>query len=347
MPDDFDFSPDAARKRAKGQPPSQPLMTQTLCFFCVLITLAYFTPDAVKGPLWGALGKFGLVSMEDLWNGKFYGLFTSFFVHLSIGHILFNMMWFWRIGGLLETSIAPWKYLLFLMGAALVGSCSEIVVSGQTGAGASGVVYAIFGLLWAGRGSFPAWRSAANRQNLNYFVIWGLLCVVFTYTKVMPIANGAHWGGFLYGLAVGNLFAAPRRQPLWGIALALLGGVCVLSLTWLPWSWPWQWAQGSKAYGQGNYAAAIQCYERSLKLGGDVRPLKENMALSWEKIAFEADRRHDEKAAEAALNRADTLRREAEAMPSPNEAESKTPSVPQDLESIRQKLLKTQPESRK
>ena len=308
MPDDFDFSPNAKRKRDASLPPTTPLLTQTLCFLCVLITLAHFTTQLMPGTFWDTLGKFGVVHTSDIWDGKLYGLFTSFFVHLSIAHILFNMMWLWQLGAVLETTLVAWKYFLFMLGACFVGSCCEIALSGQTGAGASGVVYAMFGLMWAGRGSMASWRFLATRQNYNIFILWGLFCIFLTYSHIMAIANGAHWGGFAYGLAIGYLFYAPRRRPIWWVALGLLGVISVMSLVWLPWSWQWWWDRAGIAYGRKDYPTAIRGYELSLKLGGDPNPLKENIADAWDEIANDAEARHDDKTAADARLHADNLR---------------------------------------
>ena len=163
-----------------------------------------------------------------------------------------------------------------------------------------GVVYAIFGLLWAGRASSVAWRQVANQNNLKYFVGWGVICIVLTYTNVLRIGNGAHWGGFLYGLAIGGIFYAPRRQPLWGFALAALGVVCVLSLTWLPWTTEWQWYHGVKDVDRKQYASAINHFEWAMRLGYKSSMVPQNIAFCWQELAKEAVSRHDTKAADEA-----------------------------------------------
>jgi GlpG protein len=299
VPDDFDYS--APPRRDGINRPANPILTPLLCIACVIITLAYWTPNSPPGTLWYVIGHFSVQSSNAIWDGRYYALLTSFFVHGGIAHILFNMLWLWRLGNIVETSIPLWKYLLFMVGAAFVGSCCEIAVSGQTGVGASGVVYAIFGLMWAGRGAFTSWRQVATRDNLNIFIGWGVLCIFLTYSHIMPIANGAHWGGFVYGLAIGWLCFAPRRQPVWGIALAALGVVCIMALTWLPWSWEWKWHQGNKEFDRKHYAQAISDYQSSLKLGGDQPSLWQNIAAAWHNTAFEAAKTNDSAAMEHAL----------------------------------------------
>ena len=90
--------------------------------------------------------------------------------------------------------------------------------------------------MYAGRGRYPQWRAIVTREILNGAVIWGLFCVVATWLNVLHIANAAHGGGFLFGLAVGWLFI--RRQHRIASALAILGllALTVLSVTWMPWS---------------------------------------------------------------------------------------------------------------
>jgi GlpG protein len=320
MPDDFDYAA-PPRRSVLSDISSRPWLTQTLCVLCVIITLAFWTSNKMPGTLWYTIGHFGLQDADAIWDGHYYGLLTSFFTHLDIMHILFNMLWLWQLGALVETSIPRWKYVLFLLGAGVVGSCCEIAVSGQTGAGASGVVYAIFGLLWAGRGAFTSWRAVATRHNLNLFVGWGILCIFLTYSGIMPIGNGAHWGGFLYGLAIGWLCYAPRRRPIWGVVLALLAAVCVMAFTWMPWSLSWNWYRGNKEFERKHFRQAIDYYQRGLRLNSSATDLWKNIALAWQSISLEAVSRNDAKAANYAYQQAAAAEQHVAAAPPPKEAD--------------------------
>ncbi len=295
MPDSFDFSQPKARS---GSGDSRPLLTYLLCGLSVLLTLAFFTSADMPASLWYRIGHLGCPTASDIWDGRYYFLFTSIFNHVSVVHIVFNMLWLIQLGTILEMSLRPWQYALFLLGAAVVGSCGEMML-GEPGVGMSGVVYAMFGLLWAGRGRDMAWRAVATRQNLNLFLGWGVLCIVLTYTRIMPIANGAHGAGFLFGLSVGWLFFAPRRRPVWGLALAALGAMCALALTYVPWSSSWNFWKGSQSIGQGRYLQAIRYYERSRDQGPDVPECWHNIGVAWFRLARKADERGDLKEARA------------------------------------------------
>ena len=225
MPDTWDFS----QKPQRAGPVSQtPLLTYLLIALSVIITIAHLVPGTSSSPFWYRLGQFGLANKSGTAP---WGLITTIFIHGSALHLIFNMLWLLQLGRMLETSLHPLTYLAFIVGAAAVGSGCEVLISGSPGIGMSGVVYAMFALMWAGRGMYPAWAAIATRENLRFLVGWAILCIVATYIPIFHIgvANGAHVGGFLFGLCIGFLFFTPRRRWIWAAPLVILIGVTVFS----------------------------------------------------------------------------------------------------------------------
>ncbi len=224
MPDNWDFSQKPQRpRRLVDTGPQTPLLTYLLVALSTIITVAFLQPDLVNSPAWDKLGHFGLTAP---WP---WAMITTILVHGSWLHLLFNMIWLVQLGRILENTLHPLAYLGLVLAAAAVGSGCEILVSGETGIGMSGVVYAMFGLMWAGRTAFASWAAVATPDNLRLFVLWGLFCVVGTYFHFLNVANGAHGGGFLLGLSVGFLFFTMRRHWVWAMPLVLLVGVTVFS----------------------------------------------------------------------------------------------------------------------
>jgi len=299
MPDSYDYSQPV--KRAPMRLGSIPFLTMTLITFCAVFTAAYWAAphnDTVT-PLSNLVSAI-LPTPFQIWDHHYLGLFTSFFVHLDIMHLVFNMMWLWKLGSTLEVTIPPWQYVLFILAATIVASCSELILSGQTGAGASGTVYALMGLLWGGGGFHASWRQMANRDNMRLFLVWGVLCIFLTVSHIMNIGNGAHFGGLLFGLAVGYLFYAPRRKLVWIPVLVLMVGVCIVSLTWMPWSSLWNWHEGGKAFQNHQYAKAAASYERALRTGDEQQGPRIGIALSQYSLAVEAFDNNRLEAAKAA-----------------------------------------------
>ncbi len=277
-----------------------PVMTYSLAALCVIITAAHFTSDNQLGTLWYALGHLGSLPLEEVWNGHPAPLLTSVFLHLSIPHILFNMMWFVKLGSVLEETLNPLHYALFLVSSAVIASGAEVAFSSVESAGMSGVVYAMCGLMWAGRARIPAWRAVVTRQVLNTFIVWGLICVIATWTHALAVANAAHFGGLLFGLVVGNLFIMKRSRALWGLVIAFLIGVTICSFTWMPWSGRWTFWKGNQEANRENYSSAIKWYEQSMRLGEDKRTLWYNIAACWHNLAIAADTQNNAATAKAA-----------------------------------------------
>ena len=225
MPDAWDFS---QRPQRAGPVVQTPILTYLLCALSVVITIPYLLPGAVSSPFWYQLGHFGLPESSQ---AAPWSLITTIFIHGSPLHLIFNMLWLLQLGRILEGTLHPLAYLAFIIGAAAVGSGCETLISGTPGIGMSGVVYAMFALMWAGRGLYPAWGLVATRDNLRFLVGWALLCVAATYIPIFHIgvANGAHGGGFLFGLCIGFLFFSPRRRWVWAAPLTLLVGVTIFS----------------------------------------------------------------------------------------------------------------------
>jgi len=229
MPDNWDFTQKPQRAGAVGQ---TPILTYLLLALSVVTTAAYLTAGDQPGTLWYSVGHFGFAETP---GAAPWSLITTVFIHGSWPHLLFDMLWLVQLGRILETTLSPVVYLAFLVAAAAVGGGCQFLLSGGTGIGMSGVVYAMFALMWAGRGGYPAWGTVATQANLRLLVGWGIFCAVATYSGLfhafgLPnIANGAHGGGFLFGLSVGFLFFMPRRRWVWAAPLVLLVGATIFS----------------------------------------------------------------------------------------------------------------------
>lgn len=340
MPDSYDFSlPRAEQSSSEGKP----LLTYLLCGICVVVTLAFFLSGNRTGTFLYNLGSLGRGSGISVWEGSYYYLMTSFFSHGTFMHLVFNMLWLVQLGTVLELTLKPWQYALFVLSATIVSSCAELAFTGMTGIGASGVVYAMFGLLWMGRAKMAAWRAVATRNNLNIFVVWGLLCIVLTYTNVLNIANAAHGAGFLFGLCIGGLFFAPRRQPLLAIPLVGLIVVCALAVFWAPWLPQWDFIQGSKELDRHRYPQSITWFQRSISTGLDSANAAgawHNIAFAWHAIAVEAQAHQDtggvDKAlaeSKLALEHAGEMDKKA-AAEQKNEQKAETPARPGEFRPI-------------
>lgn len=150
----------------------------------------------------------------SIMQGELWRIFTPIFIHLRPLHLLFNLLAVIPLGRIIERSEGNWRYGLFILAAAAIPNLMQGLLPREyfgnpMFGGLSGVAYALFGFLWV--------KTSLQPQIGIYFptstVVLMLLWLVLGFTgQVGPIANMAHLGGLLVGLAGGWLAVQfPRR----------------------------------------------------------------------------------------------------------------------------------------
>jgi len=227
---------------ASGDPPPTavpaqlPLVTYSVIAICTLIFLLFF---GAQGGNQQTLSDVLAPANFQIWHGAVWGLVTSAFVHVAFWHLLFNMMWAHDFGRVLEPEMGGARYLSFIVTTAAVASGWQLLVSGQTGIGYSGVVYAMFGYLLARRASHPAYAAILTPRTTQWMLGWLVLCFVLTLAKVWSVANAAHVGGLAAGYVAGLLLERRERRGLLIVGSAILLAGAVLSCCYVPWSDDW------------------------------------------------------------------------------------------------------------
>src|SRR5437868_4552242 len=148
-------------------PHTRAIITWTVAALCVLFTALYHMGRYIAGTPLEMVPRYLVLPPPAIWSGNWSTLFTGVFVHATAGngipwHLIFNMLYFVLLGRILEATLTPVRWLLFFVVSAIVSSGVELAFSSQTAIGASGVVYAMFGLMWAGRYEHPIWAAVAT-----------------------------------------------------------------------------------------------------------------------------------------------------------------------------------------
>jgi GlpG protein len=124
--------------------------------------------------------------------------FSHALLHFSMLHILFNLMWWWYLGGPLEKRLGTGKLLTITLVSALLSGYGQSIFSGVYFGGLSGVVYALMGYVWL-------MGELAPQRGLNLprgLMIFSILWLVGGYFDIfgLSIANAAHVVGLIIGL---------------------------------------------------------------------------------------------------------------------------------------------------
>jgi len=144
-------------------------------------------------------------------QGQIWRLFTPMLLHGSMFHLAFNMFNLFILGGIVERIHGSAFYIGLLLVSQAVATSVQILIPDSLGSplaiGASGAVLGVFGFVWIRPkidGNYPV---EIPQFNVNFMLFFVALC--FT-GLVGNIANGAHVGGLLTGMALA--YAIPARM---------------------------------------------------------------------------------------------------------------------------------------
>ncbi len=156
-------------------------------------------------PWWNGRELVALFRPAQVWR-----LLTPVFLHFSLLHIVFNMLWYWDLGGRVERQQGSWR-LLWVAVVIGVGSnlAQAIHTPGGTFGGMSGVIYGLLGYCWLWGRLRHSRELAIPKPVMVMMIAWLLICMVgFTeLTGLGAVANAAHLAGLLLGLLLGGLTA--------------------------------------------------------------------------------------------------------------------------------------------
>ena len=177
-------------------------------------------------PAWNDLLSHGANNAGAvLYDGQWWRIVTAMFVHVGILHLATNMWCLWNLGLLAEPLLGSWGVIAAYILSGAAGNLLSTFVNqwlyrpqdgvvgyfGPVGAGASGAVFGLAGVLIILLKSpvLPVPRAELNglRRSVINFAVITLVIGLATELPGSPvhIDNMAHVGGFACGLA----FAAP------------------------------------------------------------------------------------------------------------------------------------------
>lgn len=157
--------------------------------------------------MFNSLAYFGAAPGAD--STQFWRIFTPSLLHFSAMHIIFNLLWWWYLGGKIETRIGTAPLLILLLVAGTLPNVLQYYLSGPNFGGLSGVVYAIAGYTWVMGRRKPEAGIGLPPSYMGFMLIW--LGLGFSDFMGLSMANGAHVGGLVIGLAQG-LFDSRRAR---------------------------------------------------------------------------------------------------------------------------------------
>ncbi len=147
----------------------------------------------------------GALSLDRIFaNYEWYRLFTAFFLHFGLEHLVANMLALWVFGERVERAVGKGRFLFLYIMSGFMGNASSLIIAYLSGsravsAGASGAVFGVIGALFAivikNRGKYGDLTGGRAVLLVLYSVFSGFVGE--------GIDNAAHIGGLVTGLLLG------------------------------------------------------------------------------------------------------------------------------------------------
>lgn len=149
--------------------------------------------------------------LPEIIHGQLWRLFTPIIIHFGIMHILFNMLWLYQLGSLIEQRQNRKRMLILVLTISVLSNLAQYYWSGPIFGGMSGVVYGLLGYVWA-QGKYNSGAGLGlNQSTTVMMLIWFVVCWL---GLVGNIANMAHTIGLISGVILGLIYSPSLLRKL-------------------------------------------------------------------------------------------------------------------------------------
>jgi rhomboid protease GluP len=178
-------------------------------YILIALNIAVYIYTSIVGGNWVVTNLNGIPPLYQLngdvfFNGAYYQLFTSMFVHASIAHIGGNMLFLFIFGLRAEEMFSLPEFLgIYLIGG-LAGNILSLALGPDLlSVGASGAIFALFGAV-------VIYARRSVRQSIFGALVFAFFLFIINTGEGVNIL--AHLGGLGFGLIIGY-WLATRRKP--------------------------------------------------------------------------------------------------------------------------------------
>lgn len=145
---------------------------------------------------------------NTLEQGEWWRFVTPMFLHFSLLHIVFNLLWVWEIGRKIEVLNSSLVLVFVVIVSSVLANMMQYLLFGPSlFGGMSGVVFGMLGHAFLWDRMMPSRRLGIS----NAIYVFMLVYLLVGFTGVIDLlglgalANGAHLGGLLAGVFTGGL----------------------------------------------------------------------------------------------------------------------------------------------
>jgi len=149
-------------------------------------------------------------------SGQWWRWVTPIFVHFSVLHLVFNLLWTWELGRRIERLQQRRVLIALVLVTGVSSNLAQYLMTGPLFGGLSGVIFGLMGYTWLWDRLHPERGFGLPPALMVFMMIWLVLGVsgAIEAMGMGSIANTAHLIGLLSGLAATPLIFTLRGR-LW------------------------------------------------------------------------------------------------------------------------------------
>jgi len=156
-----------------------------------------------------SLDKLGMTGAYAIMQARWWTLITAIYLHGSLLHIIFNLLWIRQLGPTVEEIFGTSRLILIFTISGVLGFFVSNIVGVPFTIGASGSIFGLLGaLIFYGRHRGGVFGEAMFRQLLG----WAIMLFLFGFF-MSGINNFAHAGGFIGGYLAAQIFGYEEIKP--------------------------------------------------------------------------------------------------------------------------------------
>ena len=180
------------------------ILINVVCFVLQQFSLDFQTTEQVQ-----PFTEFMQLDAQAVLNGQVWRLLTHAFMHASVMHILFNMLFLWWFGTDVEDLYGPVEFLTFYLTAAIVAGLAFVAAwkaglgNSPFAVGASGAIMAVVVVCACHYPTRVIWVFGLVPMPIWLFVLFAVGKDWMTFATRAPTTTGvsAHLGGAIFGYA--------------------------------------------------------------------------------------------------------------------------------------------------
>ncbi|WP_017729370.1 rhomboid family intramembrane serine protease [Halalkalibacterium ligniniphilum] len=179
---------------------SYPVVTTLVAIHLILFLWMNLLPGG------GSILALGIGDNYAVANGEYWRLITPIFLHIGLGHVVFNSFSLVIFGPALERMLGKWKFLLIYLLSGIIANIATYYLGGLSyyHLGASGAIFGLFGIYL---------YMILNRKDLIDQANSQLVMIILVIGLVMTFVNSninilAHLFGLIGGAALAPIILA-------------------------------------------------------------------------------------------------------------------------------------------